>query len=415
MKKDSGVSIKRKKSSRRLFWITLVSVVLVGGTLVGAFVVRHQAALRQKEAEANQITTTPPAPKPVRVSSKMMFVGTTFWGRYINDWSQKSELKYAYPFSRLNEFGRENYDAWIAGLECPTSPRINMTSAQMEANLQFNCRPEYLPEAAKFFTVFGLANNHTDNQGVKGFEETKEELEKVGIQYFGHYDPENFDDICEIIAMPAKVKMSNGKIIEGKLPVALCGYHGFIKNPSKKSRAVVQEYAKYFPTIAMPHSGVEYKPAPDAIKTNLYRELIDNGADAVLGDHPHWVQTTEAYNGKLIVYSMGNFMFDQQRSVEVTRSAAIVLDLELASVSSQDIKSWLDLGKTCGKFKDDCLTEAQAKNLVKPAYKFTFSVVGTDNSNKIVKPATEAQTASILDRLKWSQTIQGLQAPYFGN
>lgn len=392
----------------------LVLLVSMMALVVLALVTSKIVLERSTEPDTIIRVNTPPPPQPTAVKSKMMFVGTTFWGRYINDWSQKSDLKYAYPFSRLSEFGREDYDAWIAGLECPTSPRINMTSAQMEANLQFNCRPEYLPEAAKFFTVFGLANNHTDNQGVKGFEETKEELEKVNIQYFGHYDPENFDDICEIIAMPAKVKMSNNKTIDGKLPVALCGYHGFIKNPSKQSRAVVQEYAKYFPTIAMPHSGVEYKPAPDTIKINLYRELIDNGADAVLGDHPHWVQTTEAYNGRLIVYSMGNFMFDQQRSVEVTRSAAITLDLESDNISSKDLKFWLDLGKTCGKFKDDCLAKAQEKDLEKPTYKFTFGVVGTDNSNKIVKPATEAQTASILDRLKWSQTIQGLQAPYFG-
>lgn len=407
------MGIKPKKLASRVFWLVSTSLIIVSGGLL--FAIRWREGAERKleltKAHASPVVVTP---KPVSASSKMLFMGTTFWGRYIDDWSQKSDLKYAYPFSRLSEFGRENYDAWIAGLECPTSPRIHMTSAQMEANLQFNCRPEYLPEAAKFFTIFSLANNHTDNQGVKGFEETHQELDKHGIQYFGHYDPEQLDDICEVVAMPAKVTMSNKKVVEGKLPVALCGYHGFIKNPTKQSRAVVTKYAQHFPVIAMPHSGVEYKPAPDAIKNALYRELIDNGADAVLGDHPHWVQTTEAYKGRLIVYSMGNFMFDQQRSAEVTRSAAIALSLELDEISPTELKTWLDLGETCDKFKDDCLATAQAKNLTKPSYKFTFDVVGTDNSNKLVKPATEAQTASILERLKWSQTIRGLEPPYFG-
>ena len=404
---------KRKKPVRRVFWIILAAGFLIGTVSFVALIVLRQSFRRELEARGRLFVASS-APRPVSVSSKMLFAGTTFWGRYINDWSQKSDLKYAYPFSRLHEFGRESYDAWIAGLECPTSPRIHMTSAQMEANLQFNCRPEYLPEAAKWFTIFGLSNNHTDNQGVEGFNETKAELDKVGIQYFGHYDPEKLDDVCEVVAMPVKVKTSNGKLVDGKLPVALCGFHGFIKNPSKQSRAVVKTYAKYFPTIALPHSGVEYKPVPDAIKTDLYRELINNGADAVLGDHPHWVQISEAYKGRLIVYSMGNFLFDQQRQPETTRSAAIVLDLESDSVAPADLKKWLDLGKTCEKFKDDCLAKAQAQDLAKPTYKFTFSVVGTDNANRILKPATPAQTASILERLKWSQTIRELQAPYFG-
>ena len=366
------------------------------------------------KTRTDSITPPPPKPTITGLSSKMLFAGTTFWGRYINDWSMVSELKYAYPFSRLNEFGRENYDAWIAGLECPTSPRINMTSAQMEANLQFNCRPEYLPEAAKWFTVFGLSNNHTDNQGELGFSETRAELDKVGIQYFGHYNPEKYDDICEIVALPARLKMSDGATVVGQIPVVLCGYHGFIQNPTKKSRAIVKQYAERFLTIALPHSGVEYRPAPDAIKTDLYRELIDNGADAVLGDHPHWIQNSEAYKGKLIVYSMGNFLFDQQLRPETTRSAAIVLDVAIENASAKDLKAWTDLAKTCATFKDDCLNQAAAQNLVKPDYKITFSVVGTENSNRILRPANESETAAILGRLRWSETIAGLKPPYYG-
>ncbi len=405
---------KQKHSSARGITTLLLGLIVVGLGLVSAVLVKKHLSNKTESDDSVTETVIPPAPKPVSVSSKMMFMGTTFWGRYIHDWSQKSELKYAYPFSRLNEFNRDNYDAWIAGLECPTSPRINMTSAQMEANLQFNCRPEYLSEASKYFTIFGLANNHTDNQGELGFTETKQELEKHGIQYFGHYDPEKFDELCEIVAMPARVTLSDGSVKAAKLPVALCGYHGFIRNPSKESRAVVKKYAELFPTLALPHSGVEYKSAPDAIKTDLYRELIDNGADAVLGDHPHWVQTSEGYKGKLIVYSMGNFMFDQQRPPELTRSAAITLDLEVLDSSSADITAWTNLANSCQAFQDDCLEKAQAKKLKKLDYKWTFGVVGTDNANKIVKPATEEQINSILQRLRWSQTVSNLSAPYFG-
>jgi len=55
----------------------------------------------------------------------------------------------------------------------------------------------------------------------------------------------------------------------------------------------------------------------------MARVAIDAGADLVLGSHPHWVQQVEVYKGKLIVYSMGNFVFDQMWSQE-TRQGVIV-------------------------------------------------------------------------------------------
>lgn len=43
----------------------------------------------------------------------------------------------------------------------------------------------------------------------------------------------------------------------------------------------------------------------------LARKLCDAGADIILGHHPHWFQGMEIYNGKPIVYNLGNFIFDQ--------------------------------------------------------------------------------------------------------
>lgn len=400
-----------KSKSRRPFWLVAASVGLIGVAVLASKVILSQVLVPTN----NQTTPIVAQPKiePVGLTSKIMFTGNVFWGRYINDWSMKSDLKYAYPFSRLHEFGRENYDAWIGGLECPTSPRINMTSAEMEANLQFNCRPEYLPEAAKWFNIFSLANNHTDNQGGVGFAETQQELDKVGIQYFGHYEPRQIDDNCEIVALPVTVKKSDNTTSKGQLPVAMCGFHGVFRIPPLESLQVMQKYTEYLPVFVMPQSGAEYKPAPDQIKTNSYRQMIDNGADAIMGDHPHWVQNTEAYKGKLIVYSMGNFMFDQQLRPETTRSAAIVVEIE-AEPSQPKLNDWLKLGPSCQKFKDDCLAQIKAKQLPKLQLKYTFSIVGTDNYDKIVRPATPEQTAAILQRLNWNKTIQELSPPYFG-
>ena len=392
---------------RAQIWIILAclaAVLIIGGVAAMVFM--------NRPVEVSPAVIEKPAAKPQSVSTNSLFFGNTFWGRYINDWSMASPLKTAYPFSRLNEFDRASYDAWIAGLECPTVAGFSQTSAEEDSTLSFNCSPDYLPEAAKWFTAFTLANNHTDNRGAEGFEETKAQLEKNKIQYFGHHDPYQLNDVCEVIAFPMKVTYNDKTVKEQSLPVAMCGYHGVFKIPTEASLAVMEQYSKVMPVIAMPHMGVEYQASPDGLKTNTYRSMIDHGADVVIGDHPHWIQNTEVYKGHLIVYSLGNFMFDQQDTAEVVRSAAIRVVMSAAATDSAQLTKWLALGDECKAFHDDCLAKIQSEGLTKLPFEFKFGALGTNDSGKIVKPATSDQLASILQRLNWSKSMTQLQAPY---
>lgn len=397
-----------RRSRRWVLWLCFVLVVVIA--LIG------WAAILQSyvSAPGASVTTTTQPAAPVSASSKTLFFGNIYFSRYINDWSMASPLKYAYPFSRLSEFGRENYDAWIAGLECPTVAGVQQTSAVEDATLSFNCNPEYLKEAKKWFTAVTLANNHTDNQGMAGFSETQQHLEENTIQYFGHPDPRVLADICDVVALPAEIIFSDGSTHQGRLPVAMCGYHGFIRNPSPESVAVMQRYASYMPVIAMPHSGKEYVAVADTLKTALYRSMIDNGADMVIGDHPHWVQNTEAYKGHPIIYSMGNFIFDQQYNAEVTRSAAISVLFEVNEANTIQLEKWLAIGKSCAAYHDTCLEQAEKAGLKKLPYTFSLGVVGTDDSAHIAKPASSEVLAGILQRMNWSTTISQLTAPYSG-
>lgn len=397
------------QGKHRKWWILVSVGIIAGVSLIVLAVLLFAQTVGTPQGE----TVEPkPAPKPVSVEANTLFFGNAFWGRYINDWAMASPLKTAYPFSRLGEFNRESYDAWIAGLECPTVANFSQTSAQEDATLSFNCSPDYLPEAAKWFTAFTLANNHTDNRGVEGFAETKQHLEENHIQYFGHYDPDELNDVCEVISLPVSVTYDDGAVKKQSLPVALCGYHGVFKIPSEESIALMEQYSKVMPVIAMPHMGVEYQPAPDQLKTATYRSMIDHGADMVIGDHPHWIQNTEAYKGHLIVYSMGNFMFDQQDTAEVVRSAAIRVVFQLKDANPEQLTKWLALSEDCRAFHDSCLVEAQTEGLSKLPFTYQFGVVGTNDSGKITKPATPDQQASILTRLNWNAVMGELQAPY---
>jgi len=392
--------------------LLIVAVILILLTFVGVLVWYFVSGLHQEADNTPAQTVVKTEPKPVSLKSNSLFTGNTFWGRNINQWSMASELKTAYPFSRLNEFHRDQYDAWVTGLECPTVAGFSQTVAQEEATLSFNCSPDYLQEAAKWFTAVSLANNHTDNRGAEGFVETKQQLEKNKIQYFGNYNPEVLEDACDVMSYPVTVNYDDGTQKKQTLPVALCGYHGVFRTPSQASLAQMEKYSKLMPVIAMPHSGAEYTAAPDNIKINSYRSMIDHGADMVLGDHAHWVQSTEAYQGKLIVYSMGNFIFDQQGAVEVTRSGTIRVLMESTNTSPDSLQKWLALGEKCAAYHDTCLQEAEAQKLEKLVLNYSFGVVGSSSANKITKPATPAEQTAIEQRMVWSSTMSQLKAPY---
>lgn len=403
-----------KAITPRRRWPLVASVFIVLLVVAGGAAALYRS-MPQQVAKKVATTTTKVAPKMASAESKMLIMGDVFWGRYVNDWSQKSDLKYAYPFARLSEFNRENYDAWIADMECPITNNPKVSSATEDTTLQFDCSPNYLPYAKDYFTAFTLANNHTDNQnGVIGWKETIGHLRDNGIQSFGTFDPEDYSNVCNVLSLPARVTMDDETVKNVKLPTVWCGYHGVFKTPSATSLAVMQKYADRFNVVAMPHSGQEYKTAPDQIKTDLYRSMIDNGAEVVIGNHAHWVQTTESYKGHLIVHNLGNFIFDQQDTKEVTRSAVLQMTLSIDAKNAPDLDKWIALGEKCAEYNDTCLAQAEAQGLKKLPATFHFAALGSNDSGKQVKLATADELASLKQRLSWDNTIKGLSGNYSG-
>lgn len=81
--------------------------------------------------------------------------------------------------------------------------------------------------------------------------------------------------------------------------------------------------------VAAMHAGTEYVRFPVAEQIQFARSAVEHGADLVIGTHPHVVQSVERYRGKLIFYSLGNFVFDQDRPPEVLESAAVRVELSV--------------------------------------------------------------------------------------
>lgn len=393
------------KKNAKIAIISACALLAAGGT----FGICYMAS-KDKKPDSNQAqkavpdtapeTIKEPDPVPVSAEMKVLFEGTTFWGRRTNTKARASELGVAYPFSQLDTLNREDYDAWIAGLECPVTD--NGHDDYAEENLfEFNCDPDYLEEASKYFTAFLLGNNHTDNQGAEGFAKTHEYLQEYGIQYFGSYDYSDGTNNCGIVSLPIRVSLDNGEVENHKIPMGFCSAHGVYGIPVEEARANMGRYAEIVPTVAMPHMGAEYQPSADTLRQNLYHDMIDRGVEAVIADHPHWVQNAEAYDGKLIVYSMGNFMFDQN-GTETARSAAIEADISI-NIKDVDFEVWDKLAKICEEANGDCYDDIAAAKQPKLSltWKYDYHGTTTDPNTLIPRAATEAEALSIGERLNW--------------
>jgi poly-gamma-glutamate synthesis protein (capsule biosynthesis protein) len=302
---------------------------------------------------------------PIDHKLHLLFTGDIFLDRHIDELSQKSKEKYAYPFTGLQTLHRENYDAWIGNLECPVTDEQS-SPYEKENYLKFSCKKEYLPELKKYFDIVSLANNHTDNMnGRRGLEETKKHLDDVGLKHFGDFDNAKTENLCEIFYVYPRGSTGT------EIPLAFCGYNGVFKLPKEEEIKIIQKYSKYFVTFVMPHQGEEYEPVANTYQRKIYHSFIDNGADAVIGSHPHVIQNIETYNGKKIYYSLGNFIFDQSWSK--TREHMVV-DINLnfpkynynyEKLNCQNISS------------EECLNLAEKLNIQKPTYNLSFQEIYT--------------------------------------
>lgn len=401
-----------------------IAIAVLGIAAVATITCLILSNLQGRPTESEQpnapVAETPPDPAITQFDAKYLFVGTTFWGRNTNKSARASELGVKYPFSQLDTLKRDEYQGWIGGLECPVTDKgHNYTE---ENNIyKFNCDPDYLPEAAKYFSAFLLGNNHAGNQGLEGLRTTRKYLEQNGIQYFGtpkrtvndksdteYRNDETDANNCGIVVLPVKAAYDDGKTKELSFPFGFCSAHGVYGVPGEDFQQNIKSYAAVVPTIAMPHMGVEYQKSHDTLRQNLYRRLIDYGVESVIADHPHTVQDTEAYKGKLIAYSVGNFMFDQTFNVEVPRSAAIEGNVTITA-SSSDLEKWDALGKQCLKDKDTCFEKITKAGLEKPTTKWAYDYHATTSAgNRITRLAGASDQTSIGQRLNWSNTIKNL-------
>ncbi|MEH1805894.1 CapA family protein [Nostoc sp.] len=181
------------------------------------------------------------------------------------------------------------------------------------------------------FNVFNMANNHAMDFGPVGFKDTMKNLQAVGIATLGHKN--------QILYLKAN-----------KIPVAMIGFSPYemynsIHNLGAAKALVAEAKNKANIVVVSMHAGAEGTGALHVKNQTEFfygenrgnaiafaRNMIDAGADLVLGHGPHVPRAMEIYKGKIIAYSLGNFLGYRTLSTNAQTGDSMILEVKLNSL-----------------------------------------------------------------------------------
>lgn len=274
--------------------------------------------------ESTQLTAmTTPTPVSREVVSqdtsqiKLLFLGDVMLGRYVRTLMEKAH-DLNYPFAKAHattgpgaNFLDGYFDSVIANLEGPIVEIPNRAQTGMSFG--------FAPDTAEIIKRNGIdtvtiANNHMLDKGDKGLTSTRRYLEEAGMKFFGHpILPAEQDVLIEII--------------KGK-KFGFIGFHDATRRlDDAAATALIKKIAPQVDyTVVVIHWGIEYQKNPSQRQQTLAHEFIDAGASLIIGHHPHIPQTIETYKNVPIIYSLGNFIFDQYWSEKTQKGMTIEAD-----------------------------------------------------------------------------------------
>lgn len=205
-------------------------------------------------------------------------------------------------------------DAVVVNLESP----VTDTVTPINKRFIFRGEPHWLQSVkSSGVTHAVLANNHSMDQGRSGLVSTKRHLDEVGIQSLGYgKDKEasaqpvfiSKDGVEVALFSAVRLPLENWVSLDDQPGVNQAS----IKNLTESIMTLKAEKPNCWVVVVL-HWGSEYQRLPVLSQRKEAYQLLDAGADAIVGHHPHVIQEEEIYKGKPIFYSLGNFVFDQNK------------------------------------------------------------------------------------------------------
>lgn len=229
-------------------------------------------------------------------------------------------------------------DINVVNLECPITESTNKIE---KTGLHLRGNRNAIREIAKKLNInlFTLANNHIMDYGKKGLidtidfcNENKINTVGAGVSYERAIEPFYFNCNAKKIVFLnfAENEWANSsKKQPGASPLNIIDNVNQIKKEKGNADIV----------IVIIHGGNEYYNLPNPRMQKQYRHYADNGADLIVGHHPHCISGFEIYNEVPIIYSLGNFLFTKESEKESWYKGIILeINIQLDNKIRFDLK-----------------------------------------------------------------------------
>lgn len=287
---------------------------------------------------------------------KITAVGDILLGRGVGSRLEKDKKGYIYPFEKVADILKKG-DIVFGNLEEPiTEQTYSLAGLNKGGKIVLKNKVQAF-DGIKYagFNLFSLANNHILDYYDSGLLDTMDILNKNGIAYSGagrNIDEARKPAIIEKkglkIALLSYTDMAD-ILYKGNPPISFAAGNNKYGVAPRKLEYIKEDIKRIRDSVDIIiislHWGVEESFNVLPSQTEFAHTLLDEGADVILGHHPHQFQGIEIYKGKPIMYSLGNFIFDQndpenQESFIISMEYA---DKKLISLSSLPVRT---IGKT---------------------------------------------------------------------
>ena len=307
----------------------------------------------QSSQSASQSQPDPlPEPEPEPVVARLMVAGDVMSHMPITKDAYVAETD-SYDYSHMLQFAAlqlQEADYAVANLETTLAGGPNYSGFPA-----FNSPDELAYDVKEAgFDLLSTANNHSRDKGMDGIYRTLDVLDEAGLAHVGtHRSQEELDEnhgihVADVggisVAFLSYTYGLNGFQLDSDKMYAVnlfnLDYYTTLETPDYDRLRADLEAARALDAdliAVMIHWGIEYQNAPNHHQTDLAQFLVEQGADLVLGGHPHVLQPYETisvtgWDGQaregFVCYSLGNFISNQYEPFPAVQTTAI-LELEL--------------------------------------------------------------------------------------
>jgi len=271
----------------------------------------------------------------VQVTSdpKILIVGDMMFDRYIRQVGNKKGADFI--FSCIDTL-LKNADFVLGNLEGPITDNSSISQGTvMDSPENYNFTFPTTTAEMLFkhnIKLVSIGNNHISNYGLAGMDSTRQYLSDAGVDYFGGL--ENNSSIYRTEDKGVKLSFVNYNEFGGD-------------SVDKVAEIIATEHALGRIVIVYDHWGQEYSDDVEQIR-GIAKLFALNGADLIVGSHPHIVLPREYIGNTLVYYSLGNFIFDQYWDPKAIQGLAILIKISDQKITAEEYPVVLNKdGRTC--------------------------------------------------------------------